>query len=134
VRRLFEDYKAEELAYFKRTGIFPIMHTVVIRQRLVDAYPWLPVSLMQAFEASKAEGFRRMRDPRRISLAFAMHLLEEQVREMGPDPWAYGLEANRRPLSAILQYAEDQGLTPRRFEAEELFAASTLDRIPRYVG
>jgi 4,5-dihydroxyphthalate decarboxylase len=134
VRRLFEDYKAEELAYFKRTGIFPIMHTVVIKQSLVERFPWLPVSVMQAFETSKAEGFHRLRDPRRISLAFAMHLLEEQVREMGRDPWAYGLDANRRPLAAILQYAEDQALTPRRMAVEEIFAASALDRIPKYVG
>jgi 4,5-dihydroxyphthalate decarboxylase len=134
VKRLFDDYKAEELAYFKRTGIFPIMHTVVVKQALVERFPWLPVSVMQAFEASKSEGLRRLRDPRRVSLVFAMHLLEEQMREMGPDPWAYGLEANRKPLSAILQYAEDQALTPRRLMAEELFAASTLDRIPKYVG
>lgn len=134
IKRLFEDSKAEELAYFKRTGIFPIMHAVVIKQALVDEFPWLPVSASQAFETSKAEGLRRLRDPRRISLAFAMHLLEEQTREMGADPWAYGLEANRKPLSAILQYAVDQALTPRRLGAEELFAPSALDRIPKYVG
>lgn len=134
VKRLFDDSKAEELAYFKRTGIFPIMHTVVIKRALVDAHPWLPVSVMQAFEASKAEGFRRLRDPRRISLAFAAHLLEEQVREMGPDPWAYGLEANRRPLAAILQYAEEQGLTPRTLTPQDVFAPSTLEPVPKYVG
>jgi 4,5-dihydroxyphthalate decarboxylase len=134
VRRLFEDYKAEEMAYFRRTGIFPIMHTVVIRRVLVDQFPWIPVAVMQAFETSKAECFRRLRDPRRVSLAWAMHLFEEQEREMGPDPWAYGLEPNRKALEALVQYAEEQGLIDRRPRAEDLFAPSTLERIPRYIG
>jgi len=133
VRRLFDDYKAAELAYFARTGIFPIMHTVAVRARVVDQFPWVAVNLMQAFEASKAEGYRRLRDPRRISLAWALAALEEQERVMGPDPWAYGVEPNRAALRAIAQYAGEQGLTPRPLEPEELFVPSTLDALPRYL-
>jgi 4,5-dihydroxyphthalate decarboxylase len=134
VRRLFEDYKTEEIAYYQRTGIFPIMHTVVVRRAVLDRAPWVAVTMMQAFEAAKAECYRRLRDPRRISLAWAMHALEEQERVLGPDPWAYGLEPNRTTLEAILAYAEEQGLTPRRLAARELFAPSTLDQIPAYIG
>lgn len=133
VRRLFEDYKAEELAYFSRTGIFPIMHTVVFPLQLIERYPWVAVNLMHAFEASKQECYRRLRDPRRISLAWVMALLDEQEQVMGPDPWAYGLDPNTAALEAITLYAYEQGLTSRRFEPQELFVQSALDRIPKYL-
>ncbi len=133
VARLFPDYKTEEMAYFQRTGIFPIMHTVAFQRRVVEQDPWIAVNIMEAFEASKAECYRQLRDPRRISLAWVMHLLEEQEREMGPDPWAYGLEPNREALQAILRYADEQSITSRPLTAEDLFVPSTLDRAPKYV-
>jgi 4,5-dihydroxyphthalate decarboxylase len=134
VRRLFADAKAEEIKYFQRTGIFPIMHTVVLKRDIVDRFPWAAANLWQAFEAAKGECYRRLRDPRRVSLAWAMDLLEEQERILGPDPWTYGLEPNRRALETLLTYAQEQGLTDRRLKAEELFAPSTLDRTPGYLG
>lgn len=133
VRRLLEDYKAEEMAYFQRTGIFPIMHTVVMKRQVIDRAPWVAVNVMQAFEASKQDCYRCLRDPRRISLAWAMHAMEEQERVLGPDPWVSGLEPNRRALEAILTYAEEQGLTPTRLAVEDLFVSSTLDQIPHYI-
>ncbi len=134
VRRLFADAKGEEMRYFQRTGIFPIMHTVVLKRGIVDRFPWVATNLGQTFEAAKTECFRRLRDPRRISLAWAMDLLEEQERILGADPWAYGLEPNRGALEALLTYAHEQGLTARRLSPEELFVPSTLDRTPGYLA
>ena len=87
VRRLFPDARQEEQRYYQRTGIFPIMHTVVIRDSLVQAYPWLPMNVVKAFRRSKDLGFRKMEDPRTVSLAWFRDALEEQRRILGVDPW-----------------------------------------------
>ena len=133
VRRLFEDYPERERAYFTRTRIFPIMHTVVVRTAVLERHPWVATNLLQAFEASKQECYRRLQDPRRVSLAWFLPALEEQRRLMGPDPWAYGFEPNRHVLETAAQYAYEQGLTARRLEVAGLFAPSTLDRPPSFV-
>src|SRR5579859_1888622 len=68
--RLFPDAKVEEQRFFQRTGIFPIMHTVVIRESLLDQNPWLAMNVVQAFRTSKDLAWRQMEDPRRVSLAW----------------------------------------------------------------
>ncbi len=133
VRRLFENYPEVEKAYFRRTGIFPIMHTVVVRTALLERHPWVATNLLRAFEASKRECIRRLQDPRRVSLAWFLPALEEERRILGPDPWAYGFEPNRHTLEVAAQYADEQGLTSRRLEVTGLFAPSTLDQPPRFV-
>ena len=132
VARLFPDYKPEEQAYFRRTGIFPIMHTVVAKASVLERFPWVAVNLLQAFEESKAAAYRRTRDPRSICLAWAMHALAEQTELMGPDSWASGLARNRPALETLMQYAVEEGLIPEDLSLEELFAASTLEDVPRY--
>jgi len=133
VRRLFENYPELEKAYFRRTGIFPIMHTVVVRTALLERHPWVATNLLRAFEASKRECYRRFQDPRRVSLAWFLPALEEERRILGPDPWAYGFEPNRHTLEVAVQYAHEQGLTARRLEVAGLFAPSTLDQAPHFV-
>ena len=133
VRRLFEDYKAEELRYFRKTGVFPIMHTVVLKRDLVERHPWLPRSVMKAFEASKRRAYQTSRDPRRISLAWLAPLVEEQDAVMGVDPWAYGVEPNRPPLEMLIGYAFEQGCIPVRPAVESLFAESTHGEVPAYL-
>ncbi len=132
--RLFADAKAEEQRYFEQTGIFPIMHTLVIREGLLGQYPWLAMNVVQAFRRSKDLAFERMEDPRRVSLAWFREALEEQRRTLGRDPWAYELESNRPALEAICRYAVDQGLTRRHFKPEELFDPASVDDPPKYVG
>ncbi len=133
VRRLFEDYPQREKAYFARTGIFPIMHTVVVQARVLDRHPWVATNLLRAFEASKRECYRRLLDPRRVSLAWLLPALEEQRRLLGPDPWAYGLEPNRLALEVATRYAYEQGLTSRPLPVPGLFAPSTLDPAPTFL-
>ncbi len=127
VRRLFENYKELEIDFYKRTGIFPIMHTTAIRQEIVDQYPWVPLNLLQAFQKAKEIAYKRMENPRIVPLAWFRHAQEEQEDILGRDPWVYGMgEANRRNLETLMQYSQEQGLIGRKLSFEELFANSTL--------
>jgi len=122
VSRLFPNYRDLEIDYFKRTGIFPIMHTTAIRQEIVEKYPWVPINLMQAFEASKKIAYKRMENPRIVPLAWFSHFLEEQDELLGADPWEYGLgEKNRKNLETLMLYSQEQGLLGRTMSLDELF-------------
>jgi 4,5-dihydroxyphthalate decarboxylase len=134
IRRLFPDPRAAEQDYFRRTGIFPIMHVVAIRAEVVERYPWLPRNVMEAFEAAKNAAFRRMQDPRTVSLAWLRALQEEERELLGPDPWHYGLdERNATVLATFLEYALEQGVAARALEPAELFHPATVERPPAYV-
>lgn len=134
VKRLFENPKAAEIGYYRKTGIFPIMHTVVISRDIVDEHPWVPRSLMKAFRQSLELSYKRMRNPRRVPLSWVMDLMEEQVAILGNDPWAPGLERNRKTLETLIRYSFRQGLIDRKIPIEKLFAESTLlDDLPKYV-
>jgi 4,5-dihydroxyphthalate decarboxylase len=122
VARLFPDYKADEAAWFKKTGIFPIMHVLGFRQELVEKYPWVPVNMFIAFEEAKAIAMRRMENPRIVPLAWYREAWEEQQELMGRDPWEYGLtERNRHNLETLVGYSHEQGLIRRRIPLDELF-------------
>jgi len=122
VGRLFPDYKADEAAWFKKTGIFPIMHVLGLRQEIVEKYPWVPVNMYMAFNEAKAIAMRRMENPRIVPLAWYREAWEEQQELMGRDPWEYGLtERNRRQLETLVGYSHEQGLIKRRIPLDELF-------------
>jgi 4,5-dihydroxyphthalate decarboxylase len=122
VGRLFPDYKAEELAYYQRTGIFPIMHVLGLKQELVERHPWIVPNLYQAFEQSKALAMKRMRNPRLVPLAWYQEAWEEQERLLGPDPWEYGLsDQNRHNLETLVGYSHAHGLIATRPKLEDLF-------------
>src|SRR4029077_2947500 len=125
--RLFPDYKEIELAYFRRTGIFPIMHVTTIRQEIVDKYPWVATNLVKAFEAAKQIAYRRIANPRMVPIAWVRSALEEQEAVLGPDPWAYGLTpANRKNLETVLRYTFQQGMISRMPSLDTLFADTDL--------
>lgn len=127
VRRLFENYKELEIEYYRRTGIFPIMHTTAIRQEIVEKYPWVPLNLMEAFERAKRLAYKRMENPRIVPLAWFRHAVEEEERILGKDPWVYGLgEANRKNLETLIQYSYEQGLIGRKLALEELFTHTAV--------
>jgi 4,5-dihydroxyphthalate decarboxylase len=122
VTRLFPNYRDFEMDYFKRTGIFPIMHTTAIKQEVVEKYPWVPINLMQAFEQSKKAAYKRMENPRIVPLAWFRHFLEEQEEILGRDPWVYGLgAANRNNLETLMQYSREQGLLGKKLSLDDLF-------------
>jgi 4,5-dihydroxyphthalate decarboxylase len=129
VRRLFEDFLPIERAYFRRTGIFPIMHTVVIRRELYERHPWVAQSLYKAFCAAQREAYADLSETAALKtmLPWLVAHVEDARREMGDDFWPYGLERNRRALATFLRYAHEQGLAERLLEPDALFAAETLE-------
>lgn len=134
IRRVFDDPKSAEQDYFRRTGIFPIMHLVAIRAELVTAHPWLPRAILDAFVEAKRLALLRLANPRTVSLAWLSSLQDEERALMGPDPWCYGWnELNRSTIETFLRYATEQGVARRPVTPAELFAASTLDSPPTYV-
>jgi 4,5-dihydroxyphthalate decarboxylase len=122
VARLFPDHKAEEIAYFRKTGIFPIMHVVAIRAEIVEKHPWIAINLYNALERSKALALTRMENPRMVPLAWQREAWEEQLDVLGPDPWENGLTPrNRNTLETLVRYSHEQGLTARLMPLDELF-------------
>ncbi len=128
VARLFPNYRDEEMDYYRRTGLFPIMHTVVVRRDIYEANPWIVESLLDAFEASKQLGYARMRDLDTLAIGHPWAADEwDSVRaEFGGDPFAYGFEANLDLLEAMTQYSEEQGLSDRKLDPIELFAPEAV--------
>jgi 4,5-dihydroxyphthalate decarboxylase len=129
VRRLFTDYESEERAYFKRTGIFPIMHTVVIREDVLSRHPWVAQSLNKAFIAAQKIAYADLADTTALKtmLPWLIAHAEDARETMGTDDfWPYGIERNRETLGTFLRYSFEQGLSPRLLTADELFTKSTL--------
>ena len=129
VKRLFPDYPEVEKAYYRRTRIFPIMHTVVIRRELYERHRWTAQALYKAFVAAKALAMRMYRQTAALPamLPWLTAHVEEARRELGEDWWPYGLAPNRHVLDTFLRYHHEQGLSRRRLQPEELFAAETLE-------
>lgn len=132
VGRLFEEYEAVERDYFQRTGIFPIMHTVVVTRELAAENPELVKTIYRAFCEAKdrmAEQYVRGMTFNNMDL---MHpwltpLIAASRELMGDDWWPYGIGANRAAIEAVLRYHHEQGLTPRRLSIEEVFVPGLLD-------
>jgi 4,5-dihydroxyphthalate decarboxylase len=129
IARLFPNYREVEKAYYKRTGIFPLMHLIGIKRQLVERHPWLPASLYKAFWQAKLFAMREVRDINAllVTLPWLVAEAEETVALMGEDFWRYGAKENAREIEALTRYAHDQGLVSRRFSMEELFPGSTID-------
>ncbi len=130
---LFPDAKAAEIEYYKKSGIYPIMHTVVIKEEILRQNPWVAVSLMQAFQRSKEIGYERMKDPRNFTLVWVKETMQEQEKIFGADPWPYNLEDNRKALEAAVRYEHEQGMIRRKFKIEDLFFPPSLQEIQGYV-
>ena len=127
VVRMFPKYKEMEVDYFRRTGIFPIMHVTTIKREIVDKYPWVATNLAKAFEEAKNIAYRRIANPRMVPIAWVRTALEEQEEVLGRDPWAYGLTAaNRKNLSTVLRYTYEQGMIARMPALDELFENTDL--------
>ena len=123
VARLFPNYGAVERDYFRRTGLFPIMHTMVVRRALLEREPWIAGRLYGALVEAKRIGMARVAADGAAarSLPWFLEHVDEVADLMGPDPYPYGLEANRHTVETFLRMSHEQGLTPRRLEPGELF-------------
>lgn len=126
--RLIQDYRSVEAASFRKTGVFPIMHVLVLQTKVLDAHPWVARSLFKAFSEAKRRALTRFANNSVACypLPWVPAILEDARRALGEDWWPYGLEPNRRTLEAFVSFAHEQGVTPRRLEPEGLFARSAL--------
>jgi ABC-type nitrate/sulfonate/bicarbonate transport system substrate-binding protein len=131
VRRLFQDYETVEREYYRKTSVFPIMHTLVIRREVYEREPWIAPALYQAFKEAKALALQRYSQAAFIThTTFTMPWMTPHVAEvrdlLGDDWWPYGLEPNRKALDAFLGYHHQQGLSKRRYQPEDLFLPEML--------
>ncbi|MGH7088512.1 MAG: hypothetical protein ACREFQ_06390 [Stellaceae bacterium] len=130
VIRLFPDYHAVERAYFERTGIFPIMHALVIREALYREYPWLATALYKSCDAAKAVAHAgaRYTSALRFMLPWLYKHLDEIDAVFGADPWPYGLEPNRATLEAFSRHLADDGFLGQPVPLDEIFVPVDGDR------
>ncbi|WP_334151538.1 ABC transporter substrate-binding protein [Hyphomicrobium sp.] len=126
---LFPDPTAVAKDYYRRTGVFPIMHVVGVRRTLAERHPWLPAAVLKAFEQSKAMALEKLADTSatKVTLPFVEEQLKGARELMGLDYWAYGVEASRPTLEAFVRHHHGQGLSARRMEIEELFHPATYE-------
>ena len=129
VRRLFKDYRDAEEAYFRKTRLFPIMHLMGIRRKLVEQHPWLPVNVYAAFVKARALALSELTviDTLRVTHPWIAEEVGRVKALMGDAYWSYGIEENKSEISAILRYAEADGLTRGIVPLDELFASATFD-------
>ena len=121
-RRLWPKYREVEADYYRRTGIFPIRHLVVMKDDVLLNSPAAASQLVSVFEDAKQQAYRYWADHRRSSLAWFGAEQEEERALFGADPWPYSVEENRIVLETLLDYAVEQGLTERRLSIDEIFA------------
>jgi 4,5-dihydroxyphthalate decarboxylase len=128
VRRLFPDYRAAEQDYYRRTGVFPIMHAVGIKRELLDRHPWLGASVYKAFVQAKrlADAEFEETTALKIGLPWVTAEFDATQEVMGRDFWSYGIEGNRKTLEAMARYSYEQGLAVRLLSVEDMFAAGTF--------
>lgn len=126
--RLFSDYRSVEEAYWQRTGVFPIMHVVVLRAELHERHPWIAMNLLSALQEAKRRSIERALDANapRFPVPWAPANARRAAELFGPDFWPYGLERNRPTLDTFLAWAFEQGVCASELRAEDLFAPQTL--------
>ncbi|WP_411288750.1 ABC transporter substrate-binding protein [Phenylobacterium sp.] len=129
VKRLFPDFVPVEKAYFRKTGIFPIMHVIVLRRDVYEANRWAAQSLMKAFVQAQAIAYENLRVTSATTsmLPWQVAAVEEATAELGADWWPYGFAKNRAVLDTFLRYHHEQGLSATRLEPVALFAPETFE-------
>lgn len=123
IQRLFPNAREEEEAYFKRTGIWPIMHVMAMRRDIVEQYPWLARNLYLAFDESKNRSMKRL-----FASGVSIYPLPwirdtaDYLKELfDGDFFPYGIDANRKTLDAFLKWSFEQGIAKRHMKPEEIF-------------
>jgi hypothetical protein len=132
VKRLFPDYQSVEREYYRRTGIFPIMHTVVMPRELVDRTPGLAASVYHAFCEAKGVAMEEYRVGRifnhmDVPIPWLSTLFDHDREVFGDDWWPYGSSANRTAIDAFFRWHYEQGLSKRHMTIEDVFVPELLD-------
>ena len=132
VGRLFEDYVAVERDYYRRTGIFPIMHTVVVTRALAEQEPEVVKAVYKGFRQAKDAMAEQLVKGMTFNnmvtmLPWLTSLIEADRDLLGDDWWPYGIAANAKAIDDVLRYHHEQGITRRRFTAEDIFVPYLLE-------
>ena len=128
IGRLFQDFRTAEQAYYKKTGIFPIMHVVGIRDDLLAEHPWIAANVMNAFEEAKKRAMEHLTDldALAVTLPWLVAEAEDTKALMGEDFWPYGTAKNLAAIAAQTRWSVEQGISPRQLDLEDIFVPSTL--------
>ncbi len=131
IQQLFPNAKETEAAYYKKTGMFPIMHVVAIKTELLKKEPWLAEAIFKMYSQAKDITYKNLETTTvlRTTLPWAKDEYESTVEIMGDNYWEYGIEANRKELEAIMRYVYDQGLVKEQITFEEMFASSKINLV-----
>ena len=126
---LFDDPTAVAKDYYRRTGVFPIMHVCAIRTELAQRHPWLPAAVAKAYTQAKDAALAKLSDTSatKVTLPFVEEQLKAARETMGEDFWSYGVAANRRTLETFVRHHHAQGLSARLMSVDELFHPSTYE-------
>ena len=135
IRRLFPNYREVETDCYRRTNIFPIMHTLVIRTEIYESYPWLAISLYKAFVKAKEICYKRMYDTDALfaTLPWLVDHIESTKQLMGEDYWDYSVTGSLPTLDALTRYLHEQGLTNIRMNPQDLFVPNIHDDLRNYL-
>jgi 4,5-dihydroxyphthalate decarboxylase len=131
VRRLIPDFRNVEADYYRRTGIFPIMHTLVLKRGVYERHPWLAVSLYKAFCKSRDLARRALYDT--DALTVSLPWVIDEIERSRDVVWDYSIEGSRPTLEALLAYLDEQRLTQRRMQVAELFAPNVDPGLDQYL-
>src|SRR5713226_9772300 len=132
IRRLLPNYRDLEIDYYRRTGIFPIMHILAIKRNLYEAHPWIARTLYKAFDQAR-EMCRKQLQQTSVSpvmMPWIHYYLEEQQQLLGDDVWSYGVDKNRGTLESFTRYIYGQGLTSRLIGVDEMFVPYRYTNVP----
>src|SRR5262249_10549398 len=123
------NYREAEMEYYKRSGMFPIMHLIGIRKTLVEKYPWLPATVYKAFVQAKRIAINEMKEmsATKITLPWPEVYVQDAVKLMSEDFWRYGVAENAKDVETLVRYSFEQGLIPRKLSAEEIFHPSVFE-------
>lgn len=126
---MFDDPTAAAKDYYRRTGVFPIMHVVGIRRELAEQHPWLPAAVQKAFTQAKAVAIEALSDTSatKVTLPFVEEQLKAARETLGDDYWSYGVAPNRRTLDTFLRHHHGQGLSTRLMSVDEIFHPATYE-------
>ena len=130
VRRLFPNFREVEREYYRKTGIFPIMHTVAIKTSLYEKHPWVAQTLYKAFLAARNEAIERTLDTNALNITLPWVVAEAEESERlfaNGDVWPFGVENNRKTIQQLIDYLGQDGLLEREDKVEELFAPNTFN-------
>lgn len=134
IRRVFRDCREAVQQYFERTRIFPITHTIVVKESFLAKHPWIVEKLVAAFNDADRLCRQRYQYPKRFSFPTAVLFLEEEEQRFGQNPWNHGLDSNRVILEKFIEYAEQQGYISFRPSLNDLFAVPERTREARSEG